>query len=118
MFNFGPKLLNDDGTAKTKFNSNLGKINPRTALGYYEPGHYGIVVVLGTREIIDYHGRNRGNGKSPGMTLVELSKLCEDLKFTSAYNLDGGGSSSMVWNKTVFGHNDRTHSDILAVVEP
>ena len=52
------------------------------------------------------------------MTLVELSKLCEDLKFTSAYNLDGGGSSSMVWNKTVFGHNDRTHSDILAVVEP
>lgn len=118
VFNFGPKLLNDDGTAKTKFNSNLGKINPRTALGYYEPGHYGIVVVLGTREIIDYHGRNRGNGKSPGMTLVELSKLCEDLKFTSAYNLDGGGSSSMVWNKTVFGHNDRTHSDILAVVEP
>jgi len=35
-----------------------------------------------------------------------------------AYNLDGGGSSSMVWNQTVFGHNDRTHSDILAVVDP
>ena len=116
-FYFGPKLLNDDGTAKTKFNSNLGKINPRTALGYYEPGHYALVVVLGTREMIDYGGRNRGNGKSPGMTLIELSALCEQLEFTMAYNLDGGGSSSMVWNKTVFGHNDRTHSDILAVVD-
>jgi exopolysaccharide biosynthesis protein len=117
-FYFGPKLLNDDGTAKTKFNSNLGKINPRTVLGYYEPGHYALVVVLGTRDIVDYRGKNHGNGKSPGMTLIELSALCEDLGFAMAYNLDGGGSSSMVWNQTVFGHNDRTHSDILAVVDP
>ena len=117
-FYFGPKLLNDDGTAKTKFNSNLGKINPRTVLGYYEPGHYALLVVLGTRDMVDYRGKNHGNGKSPGMTLIELSQLCEDLGFSMAYNLDGGGSSSMVWNKTVFGHNDRTHSDILAVVDP
>ena len=117
-FYFGPKLLNDDGTAKTKFNSNLGKINPRTALGYYEPGHYALLVVLGTRDMVDYRGKNHGNGKSPGMTLIELSALCEDLGFSMAYNLDGGGSSSMVWNQTVFGHNDRTHSDILAVVDP
>ena len=117
-FYFGPKLLNDDGTAKTKFNSNLGKINPRTVLGYFEPGHYALVVVLGTRTMIDYRGKNLGNGKSPGMTLIDLSALCEDLGFSMAYNLDGGGSSSMVWNQTVFGHNDRTHSDILAVVDP
>ena len=117
-FYFGPKLLNDDGTAKTKFNSNLGKINPRTVLGYFEPGHYALLVVLGTRDIVDYRGKNHGNGKSPGMTLIELSALCEQLDFAMAYNLDGGGSSSMVWNKTVFGHNDRTHSDILAVVDP
>ncbi len=117
-FYFGPKLLNEDGTAKTKFNSALGKANPRTALGYYEPGHFGLVVVLGTREMIDFAGKSHGNGKSPGMTLTELSELCESLGFAAAYNLDGGGSSSMVWNKTVFGHNDRTHSDILAVVDP
>ena len=117
-FYFGPKLLNDDGTAKTKFNSNLGKVNPRTVLGYYEPGHYALLVVLGTRDMIDFRGKNLGNGKSPGMTLIELSALCEDLGFSMAYNLDGGGSSSMVWNRTVFGHNDRTHSDILAVVDP
>ena len=117
-FYFGPKLLNDDGTAKTKFNSSLGKINPRTVLGYYEPGHYALLVVLGTRDMIDYHGKNHGNGKSPGMTLIELSELCEDLGFSMAYNLDGGGSSSMVWHETVFGHNDRTHSDILALIDP
>ena len=117
-FYFGPSLLNSDGTAKTKFNSNLGKINPRTVLGYYEPGHYALIVVLGTRDMVDYRGKNLGNGKSPGMTLIELSSLCEQLGFTMAYNLDGGGSSSMVWNQTVFGHNDRTHSDILAVVDP
>ncbi|MBR4905650.1 MAG: phosphodiester glycosidase family protein [Clostridia bacterium] len=117
-FYFGPKLLNDDGTAKTKFNSKLGKVNPRTVLGYYEPGHYALLVVLGTRDMVDFRGKNHGNGKSPGMTLIELSALCEDLGFSMAYNLDGGGSSSMVWNQTVFGHNDRTHSDILAVVDP
>ena len=117
-FYFGPKLLNDDGTAKTSFNSSLGNFNPRTVLGYYEPGHYGFVVILGTREMIDYNGKNHGNGKSPGVNFEDLSVLCEKLGFAMAYNLDGGGSSGMVWNKTVYGHNDRTHGDILAVVEP
>ena len=117
-FYFGPKLLNDDGTAKTTFNSSLGKLNPRTVLGYYEPGHYNLLVVLGTRDQMDYNNDSHGNGKSPGMTFTELSKLCESLGYKMAYNLDGGGSSSMVWNKTVFGHNDRTHGDILAVVDP
>lgn len=117
-FYFGPKLLNDDGTAKTTFNSSLGNFNPRTVLGYYEPGHYGLMVVLGTREMIDYNGKNHGNGKSPGIKFEELSILCEQLGFKMAYNLDGGGSSSMVWNKTVYGHNDRTHGDILAIIDP
>ena len=87
-------------------------------LGYYEPGHYNLLVVLGTRDQIDYHGKNHGNGKSPGLTLTDLSALCEQLGYKMAYNLDGGGSSSMVWNQTVYGHNDRTHGDILAVVDP
>lgn len=115
---FGPKLLNDDGSVKTQFNSPLGNFNPRTAFGYYEPGHYGLVVVLGIRDRIDYNGKNRGEAKSPGVQFQELSELCASLGFRMAYNLDGGGSSSMVWNKTVFGHNDRSHADILAVVDP
>lgn len=117
-FYFGPKLLNDDGSAKTSFNSSLGKANPRTVLGYFEPGHYSLMVVLGTRDRVDYRGKNLGSGKSPGLTLAELSELCAEQGYTMAYNLDGGGSSSMVWNQTVYGHNDRTHGDILAIVDP
>lgn len=118
IFNFGPKLLNDDGTAMQKFNSTLGKPNPRTALGYYEPGHYALIVILGLRNVIDYDGNNHGTSESPGMTLIELSALCEKLGFKMAYNLDGGGSSSMSWNHTVFGNNDRSHGDVLAIVDP
>lgn len=118
VFYFGPKLLNDDGTSRTKFNSVLTKANPRTVLGYFEPGHYGLVVVLGKREMIDYQGKNLGNGKSSGLTMSDLSELCVQLGFKAAYNLDGGGSSGMVWNKTVFGHNDRSHADVLAVTDP
>ncbi len=124
-FNFGPKLLNDDGTAKDKFNSLLGPSNPRTVLGYYEPGHYALIVVLGVRDVIDYNGKNQGQSKSPGFTLAELSQLCtrSDLlpgheKMQMAYNLDGGGSSSMYWNHSVFGHNDRAHGDVVAVIDP
>lgn len=115
---FGPKLLNEDGTAKTSFNSSLGRENPRTAIGYYEPGHYALISVLGTREMIDINGKNHGGGKSPGLTFTELSALCEKMGFKMAYNLDGGGSSSMYYNETIFGHNDRSHADVLGVVDP
>ncbi|MBR0507315.1 MAG: phosphodiester glycosidase family protein [Clostridia bacterium] len=117
-FYFGPSLLNEDGSKKDTFNSTLRSANPRTVLGYYAPGHYAFIVVLGDRSMIDYTGKHLGSGKANGMTLSELSALCESLGMKAAYNLDGGGSSSMCWNKTVFGHNDRPHSDILAIIEP
>ena len=117
-FYFGPSLLNADGSKKTSFNSTLGHVNPRTALGYYEPGHYAFIVVLGDRHMYDYDGKDRGSASANGMTFAELSELCERLGLRAAYNLDGGGSSSMCWNQTIFGHNDRHHSDILAIIEP
>ena len=43
---FGPELL-DNGTVKTKFNSNVTRANPRTAIGCVEPGHYFFVVIDG-----------------------------------------------------------------------
>ena len=76
------------------------------------------VVVLGDRHTYDYNGKDCGKQSAAGMSLPELSALCESLGMKAAYNLDGGGSSSMCWNKTVFGHNDRHHSDILAIIEP
>jgi len=91
-WNFGPELLSDDGTALTGFNtgSHVAETNPRTAIGYYEPGHYCLVVVDG-----------RSPGYSAGMTLTQLSQLFEDLGCTQAYNLDGGKSSVMVFNGAV-----------------
>ena len=89
---FGPALLADDGTALSSFNtsSHVAENNPRTAIGYYEPGHYCLVVVDG-----------RSSGYSKGMTLDELSQMFEDMGCTQAYNLDGGKSSVMVFNGTV-----------------
>ena len=106
---FGPALLNTDGSVLTSFAS-TGRIisaNPRTAIGYYEPGHYCLVVV-------------DGRGESAGITLPDLSQLFYDLGCKAAYNLDGGNSSVMVWNNAVI--NDpsgggRESSDALLIAE-
>jgi len=88
-WNFGPELLASDGSVLADFNtsSHVAEVNPRTAIGYYEPGHYCLVVVDG-----------RSPGYSRGMTLDELAQLFSDLGCTAAYNLDGGKSSVMVFN--------------------
>ena len=84
VWSFGPMLL-DNGQAMTQFNSELQRANPRSAIGYFEPGHYCFVQVDGRIE------------SSRGMTLEELSQLFADLGCTAAYNLDGGQSSGFVW---------------------
>lgn len=117
-FYFGPSLLDSEGNVKTSFNSPLGKQNPRTAFGYYEPGHYVFISVLGTRGIKTITGRSLGNGVSPGMTFEELSKLCNSFGMKAAYNFDGGGSSGMYWNEKLFGHNTRETGDVLALIDP
>ncbi len=106
---FGPALLNTDGSVLTQFSSSRRIIsaNPRTAIGYYEPGHYCMVVV-------------DGRGSSAGITLPDLSRLFADLGCKAAYNLDGGNSSVMVWNSSVI--NDpsgggRESSDALLIAE-
>ncbi len=106
---FGPALLDADGGTISSFNSTnrIQSANPRTAIGYYEPGHYCLVVV-------------DGRGESAGITLPELSKLFYRLGCKSAYNLDGGNSSVMVWQNSII--NDpsgggRESSDALIIAE-
>ena len=82
-FLFGPALL-DEGKAIQKFDSKIQQANPRTALGYYAPGHYCFVVV---------DGRSKA---SRGMTLERLSRFMLELGCQTAYNLDGG-QSAMMW---------------------
>ncbi len=106
---FGPALLDTDGSVLTAFASTnrIISANPRTAIGYYEPGHYCMIVV-------------DGRGESAGITLPALSQLFHDLGCTAAYNLDGGNSSIMVWQSEVI--NDpsgggRESSDALLISE-
>ena len=106
---FGPALLDTDGSVLTAFasTSRIISANPRTAIGYYEPGHYCMVVV-------------DGRGESEGITLPALSQLFYDLGCTAAYNLDGGNSSVMIWQSEVINNpsgGGRESSDALLIAE-
>ena len=48
---FGPSLLDENGVAKEQFDSSVTNGNPRTAIGYYEPGHYCFITVDGRARI-------------------------------------------------------------------
>jgi hypothetical protein len=64
-------------------NEYLTRVHPRTAIGYFGPGHYAIVSVFGYRDDL------------PGVTLEELSAYFAFLGCRQAYNLDGGGSTHL-----------------------
>ena len=110
VFNFGPKLLYD-GQAIESFNySHIRSTHPRTAIGYIEPYHYYFVVVDGR------------SSYSKGMTLEALSAFMKNLGCVDAYNLDGGGSSTMVFmgeliNKPEGGSTERKVDGAILFVE-
>ena len=86
---FGPALFDESGEPKGKgqFNSSITGIQPRCAIGYYEPGHYCFVVVDG-----------RNEGYSLGAEFWELAPIMKKLGCTAAYNLDGGLSAQIEFN--------------------
>ena len=115
-FLFGPALLDGEGKAKTKFNSNVGPANPRSAMGYYEPGHYCFVQVDGRGA----ESKLEEGKKSTGLTLTQLSAFMEGLGCRAAYNLDGGQSSMMYFNGGVISspyNNGRKTGDIVLIRE-
>lgn len=111
-WSFGPSLLDENGKALEDYPSwykNIRDVNPRSAFGYYEPGHYCFVAIDGR------------NPKSAGMTFDEMSELFESLGCKVAYNLDGGKSSFLVYNskyvnKLAWG--GREISDCIIIKEP
>ena len=107
---FGPVLVEDGKTVK--INSQVAKIeNPRTAIGMIEPLHYLLIVVDGRSE------------SSIGMRLDSLAKLFVTLGAKSAYNLDGGASSTLWFNGRIINEpsvnglfsDERAISDILYI---
>ena len=111
VWSFGPVLL-ENGKVREHYNcsATVSQINPRSAIGYYEPGHYCFVVVDGRQE-----------GYSIGMKIPELAAVFEELGCTSAYNLDGGGSAVMVYENQRYSSQsnggDRGLGDILVIRE-
>ncbi len=101
---FGPNLLDTQGKALTSFNTwdYIRKAHPRSAIGYYEPGHYCFVVVDG-----------RQTGYSRGMTLPELAQVFENLGCSAAYNLDGGHSTFMTMGDQVVNHPYKSSHQIV-----
>ena len=84
--------------------------NPRTAIGQIGEGHYVMVVSDGRTD------------ESAGLSVYELAQVMADLGCETAYNLDGGGSSTMYFNGAVVnnptsGHGikERSVSDIVYI---
>ena len=111
IWTFGPMLLDDDGQPMTKFapESITGPTNQRTAIGYFEPGHYCFVTV-----------GSLSKDKRAGLSLADLSAKMHSLGCKAAYNMDGGQSFAMVFNgkyaNTQY-RGGRNISDIVGICE-
>ncbi len=112
-FSFGPGLI-ENGSITVSEDDEVGKAkssNPRTAIGMIDDLHYVFVVSDGRTD------------ESEGLSLYELSQFMESLGVETAYNLDGGGSSTMVFegelinNPTTSGNSikERGVSDIVYI---
>lgn len=107
ILSFGPALV-IDGEAVDRVTQNSEKNNPRTAIGQIGEGHYVFIVVDGR------------TSQSKGVTLDALAQICLNLGCETAYNLDGGGSSTLYFNGEVINHptdgrneGERKVSDIV-----
>lgn len=90
-FSFGPALI-EDGVVSVSQNDEVGRAkasNPRTAIGIIDKNHYVFVVSDGRTD------------ESEGLSLYQLAQFMQQLGVTCAYNLDGGGSSTMVFQGAV-----------------
>lgn len=91
LLSFGPALI-ENGTIAVTEEDEVGKAmasNPRTAIGIIDNLHYVFVVSDGRTE------------ESEGLSLLELAEFMDGLGVETAYNLDGGGSSTMYFNGEV-----------------
>ena len=113
IYSFGPGLVEDSELSVTESQevSRSMTSNPRTAIGMIEKGHYVMVVSDGR------------TSESEGLTLYQLSRVMQDLGCSEAYNLDGGGSTTMYFNGQVINNptttgrsiKERSVSDIIYI---
>ena len=113
ILSFGPALI-ENGTISVTEKDEVGKAmasNPRTAIGIIDNLHYVFVVSDGRTE------------ESEGLSLLELAEFMYSIGVETAYNLDGGGSSTMYFNGEVVNNpttsgrsvKERSVSDIVCI---
>ena len=113
ILSFGPALV-EDSEVVVNTNTEVGqamKSNPRTAIGIIDDNHYVFVVSDGR------------TSASSGLSIYELATFMKSLGCTTAYNLDGGGSSTMYFNGKVVNNpttngnriSERKVSDIVYI---
>jgi len=111
-FSFGPALV-ENSSVSVNVNSEVGQAmasNPRTAVGIIGTNHFVFVVSDGR------------TSESSGLSLYELATFMQGLGVKTAYNLDGGGSSTMYYNGSVINKpttngriSERAVSDIVYI---
>jgi exopolysaccharide biosynthesis protein len=115
---FGPAVVEDgqvvDGIEDVEVDTNVGNHSiqgdqPRTAVGVVDDNHLVFVVVDG-----------RSPGYSAGVDMTELAEIMQSLGATTAYNIDGGGSSTMYFDGALVNDplgtgTERGTSDILYI---
>lgn len=111
---FHSQALSGIGLEKIEIDTNFGNHsiqgnNPRTGVGIIANNHFVFAVV-----------DRRSSGYSRGVTLTEFAQIFKDLGCTDAYNIDGGGSSTMyfmgrVVNNPLGRNQERGTSDILFI---
>lgn len=113
ILSFGPALITE-GTVAVSAGDEVGKAktsNPRTAIGIIDDLHYVFVVSDGRTD------------ESKGLSLSQLAEFMAGLGVTTAYNLDGGGSSTMYFNGEIVNNptssgrsiKERSVSDIVYI---
>ena len=115
-FSFGPLLI-DGGeilalSGKNPVTTRDDAREPRTAIGWVDATHYVLLVADGRRK----------DWSENGMTLQEMQQVFSQEGCQIAYNLDGGGSATMVLNGELLNHpsgsGQRDVSDIIYFVTP
>ena len=113
VLSFGPALV-ENGEITVTPDDEVGRAkasNPRTAIAVIDDLHYLFVVSDGR------------TAESEGLSLYELASFLQSRGVRTAYNLDGGGSSTMVFNGRVVnnptsggkGTKERSVSDIVYI---
>ena len=110
---FGPSLV-ENGEISVSTNAEVGQAmasNPRTAIGIIDENHYIIVVSDGR------------TSESKGLSLYQMAEVMKSYGVKTAYNLDGGGSSTLYFNGQVINKpttggskiSERAVSDIVYI---